>query len=99
MCLTQQNDPHSAPFYPWMPPWPWQSADLKEGGSDIEVTEDNKLEYLQLFAHHRLLDAIRHVLLPYEMLPRGDVILPGTLVLAGLRSGGGIIFVSGAILY
>ena len=82
-----------------MPPWPWQSADLKEGGSDIEVTEDNKLEYLQLFAHHRLLDAIRHVLLPYEMLPRGDVSLPGTLVLAGLRSGGGIIFVSGAILY
>jgi E3 ubiquitin-protein ligase HACE1 len=35
------------------------SKELKEGGGAISVTEENKAEYLQLFAEHRLLHAIR----------------------------------------
>eukprot|EP01052_Picozoa_sp_SAG31_P024215 SAG31_NODE_2044_length_6580_cov_2.757445_7_plen_769_part_00 len=34
-------------------------VELKPGGADLEVTEENKEEYLQLFAKHRLLDAIQ----------------------------------------
>lgn len=33
--------------------------DLKEGGSDIIVTDDNKEEYLQLRLRHRMLDSIK----------------------------------------
>ena len=32
--------------------------DLMEGGSEIAVTEENKMQYLQLFAEHRLVKAI-----------------------------------------
>ena len=35
------------------------SQELKEGGSSISVTEENKLEYLQRFAKHRLVGAIK----------------------------------------
>ena len=35
------------------------SIELKDGGSGISVTEDNKAEYLQLLAEHRLVGAIQ----------------------------------------
>ena len=34
-------------------------VELKAGGRDIEVTEENKEEYLRLFVHHRLVGAIK----------------------------------------
>ena len=30
-----------------------------EGGRDIPVTDENKLDYVQLIAHHRMTAAIR----------------------------------------
>ena len=35
------------------------AIELKPGGAEVEVTEENKAEYLQLFAEHRLVGAIR----------------------------------------
>lgn len=36
-----------------------EATPLKEGGADIPVTKENVDEYLQLFAEHRLVGAIR----------------------------------------
>ena len=35
------------------------AIDLKPDGAEVEVTEENKAEYLQLFAEHRLVGAIQ----------------------------------------
>jgi hypothetical protein len=35
------------------------SVELKPGGAEIDVTEENKAEYLQLFVEHRLLASIK----------------------------------------
>ena len=35
------------------------AIELKPGGAEVEVTEENKAEYLQLFAEHRLVGAIQ----------------------------------------
>ncbi len=32
---------------------------LKEGGTEISVTEENKAEYIQLLVEHRVVGAIR----------------------------------------
>ena len=36
-----------------------KTVELKPGGADIEVTEENKLEYLDLITQHRMTEAIR----------------------------------------
>ena len=58
------------------------AAELKPGGTSIEVTEANKAEYLQLFAEHRLLGAIRSQV---EAFRTGFQVFVTTALLTQLR--------------
>lgn len=59
-----------------------ETVDLKPGGSEIDVTEENKAEYLQLFAQHRLLGGIKEQVQAFQ---RGLGVFFSTPLLARLR--------------
>ena len=42
------------------------SVDLKPGGGEIEVTNQNKMEYLSLFVYHKLDKVLEKAVLPFK---------------------------------